>query len=194
VIAFVHESVCLEGIRGLLHLNPISFRDESEVLAALPRLLKQWEVASPSGIQLKLESSRKRVEQEHRIRDVGVFVENNSNNRILNFTGEVCIPRGLLMHWSANYFGEVRSPNSKSRCFRFSEDGHGPISPHEEKLVFRTPYCFECAVQQTGDDSRIGSLLVSESRVEAKLWVDGRQYSASATIEELEKDAAKRGQ
>src|SRR6266700_1481487 len=42
VIAFVHESVGREGIRDLLHLNPISFADESEVLAALPKLLEAW--------------------------------------------------------------------------------------------------------------------------------------------------------
>jgi len=42
VIAFVHKSVGREGIRDLLHLNPIPFSDESEVLAALPARLREW--------------------------------------------------------------------------------------------------------------------------------------------------------
>lgn len=42
VIAFVHESVGREGIRDLLHLNPIRFSSEDDVLAALPNLLAPW--------------------------------------------------------------------------------------------------------------------------------------------------------
>lgn len=42
VIAFIHESVGREGIRDLLHLNPIPFASEHDVLAALPNLLAHW--------------------------------------------------------------------------------------------------------------------------------------------------------
>ena len=36
IIAFKHASVGLEGIRGLLQLNPIEFTNEAKVLMALP--------------------------------------------------------------------------------------------------------------------------------------------------------------
>src|SRR4029077_17184278 len=40
VIAFIHQSVGREGIRDLLHLNPITFSEEMEVLAGLPERLR----------------------------------------------------------------------------------------------------------------------------------------------------------
>jgi hypothetical protein len=42
VIAFCHESVGREGIRELLHLNPITFTENADVLAALPQRLEHW--------------------------------------------------------------------------------------------------------------------------------------------------------
>jgi hypothetical protein len=57
IVAFKHVSVGREGIRDLLQLNPIEFRDEAEVLAALPSRLEKWKSLTPSGIEIKLESS-----------------------------------------------------------------------------------------------------------------------------------------
>src|SRR5438445_7547459 len=56
IIAFKHSSVGREGIRDLLHLNPIEFTQDSEVLAALPERLKAWKSLKPSGIELQLAS------------------------------------------------------------------------------------------------------------------------------------------
>jgi hypothetical protein len=39
VAAFLHEDIKREGIRDLLHLNPISFRSDNEVLEQLPGIL-----------------------------------------------------------------------------------------------------------------------------------------------------------
>jgi hypothetical protein len=41
VIAFRHASVGREGVRDFVQLNPIEFKDESEVLGALPELLRK---------------------------------------------------------------------------------------------------------------------------------------------------------
>src|SRR5208337_4442257 len=54
IIAFKHKSVGLEGIRSLLHLNPIEFTDESEVLAELSTRLETWRSLKPSGIEVLL--------------------------------------------------------------------------------------------------------------------------------------------
>jgi hypothetical protein len=42
IIAFKHVTVDREGLRELLHMNPIEFTDESEVLALLPERLRNW--------------------------------------------------------------------------------------------------------------------------------------------------------
>jgi hypothetical protein len=194
VIAFIHESVGREGIRDLLHLNPIPFTREADVLEALPALLRTWTTASPAGVRLTMEAGGKRVEQGHRIRELRVHLINDSNNRIENYNGQLCFPSGMLRHWSTTYAGEFQSPDPNYRCFRFSEQGRGTISPHNSMLLFMIQYCFECGVIDTRDDPKIGSILVSEYRPEAKLWLAGRQYSAASTIGELEKDAGQRGQ
>lgn len=40
--AYVHESIRREGLRDKLHLNPIPFRNDSEILADLSSLLPTW--------------------------------------------------------------------------------------------------------------------------------------------------------
>lgn len=49
VIAFIHKSVGREGIRDLLHLNPIPFADEREVLEALPARMQAWKLLPPGA-------------------------------------------------------------------------------------------------------------------------------------------------
>ena len=50
IIAFKHRSVNREGLRQLLHLNPIEFTNEADVLEALPKLLERWKFLKASGI------------------------------------------------------------------------------------------------------------------------------------------------
>ena len=87
IIAFKHVSVGREGIRDLLQLNPIEFRDEAEVLAALPSRLEKWKSLTPSGIEIKLESSSQtRSEEGHVIRRLEVIIVNDTNERITAYT------------------------------------------------------------------------------------------------------------
>jgi hypothetical protein len=46
IIAFKHRLVSREGIRDLLHLNPVEFTNEAEVLAELPHRLALWKSLS----------------------------------------------------------------------------------------------------------------------------------------------------
>jgi hypothetical protein len=66
VIAFRHVSVGREGVRDFVQLNPIEFRDESEVLAALPELLHKLKpiverpaAPSPAFAQARYEEWKK---------------------------------------------------------------------------------------------------------------------------------------
>src|ERR1700677_3131214 len=119
VIAFIHESVGREGIRDLLHLNPKTFKNESEVLAALPELLQPWKTLNSSGIRVQLLSGGRTREQDHWIRRLAVGLVNDSNQRINSFNCEVRLPSGILKHWSAIYLTEAKSDDPRYRCFRF---------------------------------------------------------------------------
>src|SRR6267143_2201178 len=51
VAAFIHEDIKREGIRDLLHLNPISFRSDKEILEQLPRILGNWSLAGSAQVE-----------------------------------------------------------------------------------------------------------------------------------------------
>jgi hypothetical protein len=193
VIAFVHKSIGREGIRDLLHLNPIPFTDETEVLAALPELLEPWRSLPSSGIRLQLQSGPRSREQDHWIRQLSVNLVNDGNQRITNFNCQVRLPVGILKHWSASYPGEAGSDDSRYRCFILDETFKGPIPPHWTEQLRSFPYCTHCAAEYTGEASPIAAALVGESVVEAKVWIDGREYSIAKTIKELSADAEARG-
>ena len=193
VIAFVHESVGREGIRDLLHLNPISFTDETEVLAALPELLQHWRTLTSSGIRVQLQSGGRSMEQEHWIRQLSISLVNDSNQRITSLNCQVRLPAGILKHWSASYPTEVKSDEQRYRCFSFDETFKGPIPPRTTGLLISFSYCTRCAAEQSGEAPAIAAALVGESVVEAKVWLDGREYIAAKTIKELSDDAEARG-
>jgi hypothetical protein len=193
VIAFVHESVGREGIRDLLHLNPISFTDETEVLAALPELLQPWKTLTRSGIRVQLQSGKRSMEQEHWIRQLSVSLVNDSNQRITSFNCQVRLPTGILTHWSATHPTEVKSDDPRYRCFSFDEKFKGQVPPHKSEQLIFFNYCTRCAADHTGETLAIAGAIVGESVVEAKVWLDGREYSAAKTIRELTNEAEAMG-
>jgi hypothetical protein len=188
VIAFVHKSVGREGIRELVHLNPILFTHESEVLDALRERLQSWKSLTSGGIRVQLESGRRSNEQGHWIRQLGVNLVNDSNVRITSFNCQVRVPAGILKHWSCIYPSEGASDNPSYRCFSFDEGGRGPIPPHKALRIFSIEYCTRCAAEHTGEIAAIAGAIVGESVVEAKVWIDGREYDAERTIKELSAD------
>jgi hypothetical protein len=82
VIAFIHESVGREGIRDLLHLNPITFSDEMEVLASLPARLQAWGTLKATGIVPQIKSTLTiRHQDGHAIRQLAYRIVNNTDLR-----------------------------------------------------------------------------------------------------------------
>lgn len=61
VAAFIHEDIKREGIRDLLHLNPILFHDDREILGQLPGVLRNWKLVGPPRIELKLSYDKKNI-------------------------------------------------------------------------------------------------------------------------------------
>jgi hypothetical protein len=114
VVAFIHKDVGREGIRDLLHLNPITFTDEMEVLAALPARLQAWGTLKSTGIVPQIKSSLATRHQDgHAIRQLMYRIVNNTDSRITQVSGTLTIPAGILKHWSSRYaFAEERSDDS----------------------------------------------------------------------------------
>src|SRR5256885_10452915 len=125
IIAFRHKSVGLEGIRSLLHLNPIEFTDESEVLAALPERLAEWRSLRASGIELQLASNVYKQDAGHPVRWLGTILFNQTNMRIQKYGLEGRLPSSLLNHWNHVYANEVPCDAPGLRCFRFNQQGFG---------------------------------------------------------------------
>jgi hypothetical protein len=67
-----------EGLRDLLHLNPIEFSDASEVLVALATMLKKWTGLSPSGIRLELQAVRAQALDGHPIRTLRLMLSSQA--------------------------------------------------------------------------------------------------------------------
>jgi hypothetical protein len=189
VIAFIHESVGREGIRDLLHLNPIPFTGEPDVLAALRDRLEKWKSLPATGVRVRLQSVNANYQQGHPIRRLDVILVNDSNQTITKLNGKVCLPAGILNHWSATYPGEDESEDSRFRCFRFDERSHGSVPPHDTRCLISFPYCTKCALEPAGG---IASL-VAKATVDAKVWIEGREYSAQETIEGLAEGAEAAG-
>jgi hypothetical protein len=189
IIAFKHESVGREGIRDLLHLNPIEFTDEKEVLAALPARLEKWKtLRAPQGVEIKLQSVNSHLQDGHVIRKVQIVLVNDTSERITGYDCEIRIPATLLKHWTATYPSEVKKGDPVWRYFRFNESSHGIVLPRETGVLSFFDYCTKC-----GRDASMQSPgQVASGIIEATIWINGREYSDSKTIHELAEDADRR--
>src|SRR5713226_357744 len=96
IIAFKHRLVGREGIRDLLHLNPIEFTDEAEVLAKLPKRLESWKALKPSDIELRFTSKAHRQQDGHAIRMLETTLVNGTNHRIESYELEIRLPSSIM--------------------------------------------------------------------------------------------------
>ena len=173
----------------MLHLNPISFADESDILGALPERLMQWRNLPSTGIRVELQSGGRTQQQDHWIRPLTVCLVNESSQRISKLDGRVRVPAGILKHWSSNYVGEIASNDHHYRCFCFDESNRGPVQPHEIRRLYSLEYCTQCALPDAGNVAA----LVSQATIEATVWIDNREYRGEKTIQELAENAEVKG-
>ena len=181
IIAFKHKSVGREGIRDLLHLNPIDFTEDSEVLTELPKRLGLWKSLKPSGVELQLSSKANLQQDGHTIRTLETTLVNETNNRIENYELEIRLPSGILKHWNTRYPSEVQCNVPGLRVFRFDQSGWGAVRPRDRLRLATFEYCTACAV---AEHQGIGAL-VAEARLGARVWVNGVEYRVEKSIKEL---------
>ena len=188
IAAFQHRDVDREGLREFLHLNPATFTDESEVLVALSEQLAGWRSVS-TDVRLELRSEPLRVQDQHPIRQLSLLLFNETNERISSYDFEICIPEGLLKHWNSIYPGEIKpSPRANFRCFRWSQEGRGPVLPHDQKLLSTFEYCTTCGLEH-----HLGvKAVVSEEPISVRAWINNREYSVERNLREMALEAEAR--
>ncbi len=184
IIAFKHKLVGREGIRDLLHLNPIEFTDEAEVLAKLPKRLESWKALKPSDIELRFTSKAHRQQDGHAIRMLETTLVNGTNHRIESYELEIRLPSSIMKHWDSKYPAEVPCNTPGLRRFRFDQSGWGGVRPHDQLRLASFEYCTACAVAEHGG---IGAL-VAEAKLGARAWIDGNEYVVEKTVKQLAMD------
>jgi hypothetical protein len=187
IIAFKHKSVGREGIRDLLHLNPIEFDDEAEVLAELTKRLEPWKSLKPSGIELRLVSNVLRQQDGHAICVLETILANETNDRIDDYELEIRLPSGILKHFNHTYPSEVQCGEPGLRCFRFDQTGFGTVRPRDSLRLATFEYCPNCAAAERGGGI-VEATLVSETKLGARIWVGGNEYRVEKTIKQLATD------
>lgn len=55
------------------------------------------------------------------------------------------------------------------------------MSPHDRRRLAAYEYCTSCAVGKVGGVSA----LISEAKLGARIWIDGKEYSVEKTIKQL---------
>lgn len=192
VIAFTHESIGIEGIRSLLHLNPVRFSRDSEVLVALAQRLNAWKQLTPAGVRIELRRSSRTTDGGHSVFLLDVVLINDSSECIQKYNCMVRIPGGLLRHRGGGLTREAPSDDPHYRVIRTDETHNRQALLPKSTLNHYTGLmcCPQCAINDTGDAPEIGALIVAESVIEATLWVDGREYSESKTVKQLTLSAA----
>jgi hypothetical protein len=184
IIAFKHRSVSREGIRDLLHLNPIDFTREDEILAELPNRLSSWKLLKPSGIELRLTSKAIGQQDGHAISKLQTTLVNETNYPIEKYDLELRLPSSILKHWNSSYPNEAPCNEPGIRCFRFDHLGFGAIRPRDQRDLASYNYCTKCAVEDRGGD-HLDALLVSEAKVGVRAFVNGTEYRVEKTIKQL---------
>ncbi|HTQ59920.1 MAG TPA: hypothetical protein VMI32_06845 [Candidatus Solibacter sp.] len=194
IIAFRHKSVGLEGIRSLLHLNPIEFAHEEEVLAELSGRLSAW-TNLQSSIQLQLTSELTGIQQEHRIHRLILSVANHTSRRFEKYDYELSIPSAFLRHWNSNYACEIQSKDPNLRYFRFDESNTGrAIMPRDEMRLTFLDFCTACAATNArGYQDLVAATAAAETPITGILWIDSRELTISKTVKQLAIDREKTG-
>jgi hypothetical protein len=184
IITYTHASVSREGLRQFIHLNPIEFRTELQVITDLiTRLPGTFGNASDGEIGIRVRSIRLQPQDKHAIRHLEFELYNNSARTFKTYIGQVCVPADVLAHWGAHYVGEIKPQKGNRRCFRFTEEGRPVLLP-ETQVIFPLDYCLTCiaeaAIKNTGF-----AQTAEDQIVEGTAWIDEKKYEIRKTLKQL---------
>ena len=167
VAVFVHKDIRREGIRDLLHLNPILFDKDDEVVKKLFDILNGWKLTK-EGIELLLTDYIGKIDggrQKYRLK---VHARNGTSARIKTYQLDLSFPATFLSD-SAVYSAELREQRTTTlRVFRRTEQelGNQPIHPGETKLLYSVDYFMT--------DEHLNNEIAVAQAVDAKLYCEDK--------------------
>jgi hypothetical protein len=143
VQAYAHTDIQLEGIREQLHLNPVRFDHDEEILAHLRSKLPDWIPYDSSVLQLRAVPGFVR-QREGGIVELQLrgLLKNFGKAMVSEYHVDVLMPKPLLQGDNATYYHEVRDRATDShRFFRFpARDAKPPaIYQDDEEQLFALP-------------------------------------------------------
>jgi hypothetical protein len=185
VIAFIHNSVGREGLRDLLHLNPIAFISESEVLEKLPPLLREWTSRLSDNLRVQLESKKIGQYNGHDMRRLSLNITNDTGERIASYDARLFVPAMLIIPGDTNHgpqgcIEEKRSDRQGYRYFETGERNTGPLKPKHTQQVLAVEYCLKCAFSASEMPHE-----VLESECDASVYINGREYVDRRSIADI---------
>lgn len=148
VLAFIEEGIGFEGVRQYVLLNPITFRNNEDVLTYLERVLPTWpqQAVSLPTLDLKILPSQREWSQNfqgNRYDEFAVDLKNDGSEPVSSFILEVEFPRPLL-NASTHYAAMIpERSNNDIAFFRITEAGHRsrmPIHPGDPLRVFSVEF------------------------------------------------------
>jgi hypothetical protein len=141
-------------------------------------------IKKPSGIELRLTSKAVGQQEGHAISRLQTTLVNETNHPIEKYHLELRLPSSILKHWNSTYPNEVPCNEPGIRCFRFDHLGFGTVRPRDQRDLASYDYCTRCAIDDKGGE-HVAAILVSESRVGARVFVNGEECRVEKTIKQL---------
>jgi hypothetical protein len=143
VAAYVHRSIKREGMREQLHLNPVPFEEDHEILDNLSILLPSWRTVEKDSSPIKLEISYRevRITQERHDYQLVVTMSNTGTKRIEKYELDLLFPNAFLEQ--ATHYG-LEDPSRRTKTHRFFRVTEGtkrqPLYPNSSSLALTVPY------------------------------------------------------
>lgn len=188
VAAYCHRDVDREGLRDLLHLNPMVFETSDEILSHLTKTLRGWKgvVSSPvlpsrgEGASVSFTSVRGNSVPGFQTALVYVNVNNTGKTRIKEYSATISVPSPCLSWSSASYMAEIPTRMTGYRSFRNSETSFGKVPIHQGDRL--QVVSIEIAVANLKTEDRADVL---NMEVVADVEADGEVLQARKPVRDL---------
>lgn len=144
VVVFTHEDIRREGIRDLLQLNPIAFRDDAEIVSKLPTVIKTWKSASPK-VDLVIRYWKAGGDGNHHDYQLEFLLKNLGEERITQFQFDLIFPRAFVSQGVSYAAEQGRNRTATHLHLRMTErDWPGLIIyPGDTQRIFLMDYCVD---------------------------------------------------
>jgi len=181
VQTYAHTDIKLEGMREQLHLNPVRFADEQEVLEHLRTKLLDWTSFDNAALQLRPVVSPARHREGGIVElQLEIRVRNLGNTVVSEYHLDVEMPKPLLEGDSSIYTHELRKKATEAhRFFRFPAQYAStyPLYQDDEVLLLKLPMYV--------DRFRLQNPNLLDSSVKLNFYTKDSRVSICRTVSEL---------